>query len=75
MKGLIPSLMLVGVPTTFLRRTVSRALLADVLQNYALILLVRELMISLALLLGEYNTVSGGLLRLDGIELTLFETG
>ena len=45
------------------------------LHNYALILLVRELMMSLALLLGEYDTVSGGLLRLDGIDLTLFETG
>ena len=45
------------------------------LHNYALILLVRELMISLALLLGENDAVSGGLLRLDDIHLTLFETG
>ena len=73
MNGLIPSLMLVGVDTTFLRRPISRGLLADLLHHYAFILLNRILMISLAALLGEYNTLSGGLLRLDGIHLTLFE--
>lgn len=43
------------------------------LHYYAFILLDRILMISLAALLGEYNTLSGGLLRLDGIHLTLLE--
>ena len=73
MDRLIPSLMLVRVATTFLRRPISWALLAVMLHNYAFILLDRNFMISLTVLLGEYNTVSGGLFCLDSIHLTLFE--